>query len=87
VVTAYSPLAKARKMSDPDLLAIASKYKRTPAQVRLTMRLQRHMRVGRLFVGGGVGVTRAYTCVHMSVTYAYISACRVYTGCTHERYI
>ena len=39
-------------MSDPDLLAIASKYKRTPAQVRPTMRLQRRMRVGRLLVGG-----------------------------------
>ncbi len=61
-------------MSDPELLAIASKYRRTPAQVRPTMQLQRRMRVGRLFVGGGVRVTRVYTCVHMSVTYAYISA-------------
>jgi len=33
VLTAYSPLAKARKMADPALLAVAKKYERTPAQI------------------------------------------------------
>ena len=39
VVTAYSPLAKARRMSDPKLLHIAAKYQRTAAQVRSARRL------------------------------------------------
>jgi diketogulonate reductase-like aldo/keto reductase len=33
VLTAYSPLAKARRMSDPKLQALCAKYKRTPAQI------------------------------------------------------
>lgn len=33
VLTAYSPLAKARRMNDPKLQALCTKYKRTPAQL------------------------------------------------------
>jgi len=40
VVTAYSPLAKARRMSDPKLLHIAAKYQRTAAQVLIAWSLQ-----------------------------------------------
>ena len=41
MLTAYSPLAKARRMHDPALLAIAAKYRATPAQVLIRWGLQR----------------------------------------------
>jgi len=41
VLTAYSPLAKARKMSDPALLAVAQKYGRTPAQILIRWCMER----------------------------------------------
>ncbi len=37
---AYSPLAKAKKMKDPTLLALAAKYDKTPAQVLVRWGLQ-----------------------------------------------
>lgn len=41
VVEAYSPLTKARKLKDPRLVSIASKYGKTPAQVLIRWGLQK----------------------------------------------
>jgi diketogulonate reductase-like aldo/keto reductase len=41
VLTAYSPLAKARKMTDPGLLSLAAKYGKTPGQVLIRWCLER----------------------------------------------
>mmetsp|Transcript_15834 Transcript_15834/g.31618 ORF Transcript_15834/g.31618 Transcript_15834/m.31618 type:complete len:291 (+) Transcript_15834:102-974(+) len=41
VLTAYSPLAKARKMGDPKLQALAQKYNRTPGQLLIRWCLER----------------------------------------------
>ena len=40
-VQAYSPLAKAQRMSDPPLVAMAAKYQLTPAQIMIRWCLQR----------------------------------------------
>jgi len=41
VLTAYSPLAKARMMNDPKLATLARKYQRTPAQMLIRWTLER----------------------------------------------
>jgi len=41
LLTAYSPLAKARKMNDPKLQALAAKYKRTAGQLLIRWCLER----------------------------------------------
>ncbi|MEJ5314924.1 MULTISPECIES: aldo/keto reductase [Anaerolinea] len=40
VVEAYSPLARARKLEDPRLVAMAQKYGKTPAQIALRWAIQ-----------------------------------------------
>jgi methylglyoxal/glyoxal reductase len=39
-VEAYSPLSKARRMDDPRLVSLASKYQRSPAQIMIHWTLQ-----------------------------------------------
>ncbi|KAK1765819.1 NADP-dependent oxidoreductase domain-containing protein [Phialemonium atrogriseum] len=41
VVQAYSPLARAGKMEDPTLVAVAEKYGKTPAQILIRYSLQK----------------------------------------------
>lgn len=41
IVQAYSPLVKGTKMEDPTLIAMAERYKKTPAQILIRYCLQK----------------------------------------------